>query len=71
MAAVDIPWWGADLRRRVDDLEELKPAVIAERVDALSKRVDSMTSAFNRLLGGIVLATVTFALGVFALLGHS
>jgi hypothetical protein len=65
-----LPWWAKEFARRLDRLDDLDLAVVADRVETLTGRVDAMTSAFNRLLGGIVLATVTFALGIFALLGH-
>lgn len=75
MGAVDHPSNGvafrlASLERRVDDLEELRPAVLAERVSNLSTDVQALKRAFYTFAVGTVGSSIVFAFTVFALLGR-
>lgn len=75
MSAVDQPTNGvafrlSSLERRVDDLEDLRPAVIAERVSNLSTDVQALKRAFYTFAVAAVGSSVGFAFTVFALLGR-
>lgn len=65
-----IPWWAKDLGRRVDRLEALEPAVMAERVSSLSDDVRALKRAFYTFAFSAVGAAIVFAFTVFALLGR-
>lgn len=49
---------------RVQKLEDYKPGEISYRLQALEKRVDSMTKAAWSVAGAIVIAAITFALSI-------
>lgn len=70
VATNNIPYWGRELARRVDALEELKPAVLAERVANLSEDVKALKRAFYTFAIGAVGSSIGFAFTVFALLGR-
>lgn len=63
-------WRVGSLERRVDKLEELEPAVMAERVNALSKEVQALKKAFYTFAASVAGSAVLFAFTVFGLLGH-
>lgn len=65
-----IPWWGRELGRRLERIEALEPAVVAERVSALSDDVKALKRAFYTFAFSAVLAALVFAFSVFALLGR-
>lgn len=65
-----VPWWGRELGRRLDALEKLEPAVLAERVANLSEDVRALKRAFYTFAVGVVGSSVVFAFTVFALLGR-
>jgi hypothetical protein len=65
-----IPWWGRLLTRRIEKLEDLQPAVLAERVDNLSEDVRALKRAFYTFAISAVASSITFAFAVFALLGR-
>lgn len=67
----NIPYWGRDLARRVENIERLEPAVIAERVSALSKDVRSLKTAFYTFAFSVAASAILFAFSVFTLLGGS
>lgn len=58
------------VEERVDHLEGLEPAVVANELKNLSRRVDGMTKAFVGLMIGIVLSAATFAITAFSVWGH-
>lgn len=64
-----VPGWGRDLTRRVEKIEALEPAVLAERINTLSRSVDGMTKAFYMFAFSVLSGTILFALSVFAYLG--
>jgi hypothetical protein len=66
----NMPWWGRELSRRVDRLEGLEPAVVAERVSALSEDVRALKRAFYTFAISTVGSAIVFAFTVFALLGR-
>ncbi len=64
-----IPWWGRQLERRLDRLEELEPAVIASRVNDLADDVRALKRAFYTFAFAVVSSSILFAFTVFALIG--
>jgi hypothetical protein len=57
--------WRLDqLEKRMEQLEQYKPAEVSYRLQTLEKRVDSMTKAAWSVAGALVVAAVTFALSV-------
>lgn len=69
VAANGVPWWGREFGRRLDRLENLEPAALAERVNALSDDVKALKRAFYTFAFSAVLSAFAFAFTVFALLG--
>lgn len=65
-----IPWWGRELARRLEKIEDLKPDVLAEKIAALGDDVQSLKRAFYTFAVSAVGAAVVFAFSVFALLGR-
>lgn len=65
-----IPWWGRNLERRLERLEQLEPAVLAERVHLLADDVKSLKRAFYTFAFSVVASSILFAFTVFALIGH-
>lgn len=65
-----VPWWGRELARRLDAIEKLEPAVLAERVANLSDDVKALKRAFYTFAFGAVGSAVLFAFTTFALLGR-
>lgn len=65
-----VPWWGRELSRRLDVIEKLEPAVLAERVANLSEDVKALKRAFYTFAIGAVGSAIVFAFSVFALLGR-
>ncbi len=64
-----LPWRVTQIERRVDKLESLEPAVLAERVHNLGADVRALKRAFYTFAIAAVLSSVSFAFTVFALLG--
>lgn len=58
------------LERRVREIEEVKPDVIAERVAQLTRRVDTLIKVGIGILIALVGSSITFAFTVFALIGN-
>ena len=56
--------WQRDIERRLGNIEAVKPDVIADRVESLSKAVARMTVAFYTLSATMIIAAVTVALAV-------
>lgn len=65
----DVPYWGRVLSRRVDRLEALEPAVLAERVKALAEEVHALKRAFYTFTFSVVCSAIVLAFTTFALLG--
>ena len=64
-----IPFRVGALERRVDKLEELEPAVVANEVQNLARDVRALKFAFYTFTFGVVGSAIVFAFTVFALLG--
>lgn len=64
-----VPYWGRELLRRVENLERLEPAVVANEVKTLAGEVNSLKRAFYTFALGTVSSAIVFAFSVFALLG--
>ncbi len=67
--AAGLPYRVADLERRMAEIEKLQPAVLAERLTATSRDVQSLKRAFYAFAFSVVGSAVMFAFTVFALLG--
>lgn len=65
-----IPYWGREIGRRLEKIERLEPAVMAERISALSDDVKALKRAFYTFAFSAVGAAIIFAFSVFALLGR-
>lgn len=65
-----IPYWGRELQRRIENIERLKPEVIADNVKTLSEDVNALRRAFYTFAISTVGAAIIFAFSVFALLGR-
>jgi hypothetical protein len=65
-----VPYWGRELSRRIDHLERLEPAVVANEVKNLGLEMRSLRRAFYTFCVGVVGSAVVFAFTVFSLLGH-
>jgi hypothetical protein len=64
------PYWARDLARRVERIEKLEPAVMAEKITALSEDVRMLKRAFYTFAFSVVGSAIVFAFTVFALLGR-
>lgn len=62
-------WRLSNIEKRLDKIEDLEPAVLVERVDSLSRDVQSLKRAFYTFAFSVVGAAVVFAFSVFSLLG--
>ena len=65
-----LPFRIGAVERRLDRLEALEPAVVADRVAALSDDVKSLRRAFYTFAFAVVGSSILFAFTVFSLLGH-
>lgn len=68
--AADVPYWGRLLARRVDRLENLEPAVVAQQVKDLADDMRALKKAFYTFAFSVAASSVLFAFTVFALLGR-
>jgi hypothetical protein len=66
-----VPYWGRELSRRVEKIEDLKPDVMADNIKSLSGDVRSLRRAFYTFAFSVVASSILFAFTVFALLGKS
>lgn len=64
-----VPYWGRELSRRVERLEALEPAVVANEVKNLAAEVRSMRRSAYMVSISAVSSSLIFAFSVFALLG--
>lgn len=63
-----MPYWGRELSRRVGKIEDVKPDVLAEKIDQLSTDVRALKTAFYALILSVVGSAIAFAFTVGA--GH-
>lgn len=70
-AANGMPYWGRALERRIEVIERIEPAVLAEQVRNLTDDVRSLKRAFYAFAFSVVGSSIVFAFTVFALLGKS
>lgn len=62
--------WRVDrLEERVEDIEELEPKLMAERMGVLNQKVDRLTGVVIKVGVSIVASAIVFAFTVFALIG--
>lgn len=61
-----IPWWGRELGRRIGKIEDVKPDVLAEKIDQLSEDFKALKNAFYLLILSIVGSAIAFAFTVFS-----
>lgn len=61
-----MPWWGRELGRRIGRIEDVKPDVLAEKLDQLSADVKALKTAFYALILSVVGSAIAFAFTVFA-----
>lgn len=65
-----VPYWGRDLARRIDHIEQYEPAVMASELKNLREELQSLRRAFYTFAFGVVASSIVFAFSVFALLGR-
>lgn len=65
-AANGIPYWGRELFRRIGRIEDVKPDVLAEKIDQLSEDFKALKNAFYLLILSIVGSAIAFAFTVFS-----
>lgn len=65
-AANGIPYWGRELGRRIGRIEDVKPDVLAEKIDQLSEDFKALKNAFYLLILSIVGSAIAFAFTVFS-----
>lgn len=61
-----IPWWGRELSRRIGRIEDVKPDVLAEKIEQLSDDVKALKNAFYLLILSVVGSAIAFAFTVFS-----
>lgn len=61
-----IPYWGRELARRLEKIEDLKPDVLAEKIEQLSDDVKALKNAFYLLILSVVGSAIAFAFTVFS-----
>lgn len=61
-----VPYWGRELSRRLEKIEDVKPDVLAEKIDQMSADFKALKNAFYLLILSIVGSAIAFAFTVFS-----